>query len=174
MQAMKLEAAYASVVDGDDAAVVNALLMRTRHNLVPWLFSTDERLRGSRYAEDFAALQKARVAAADGDMEAATAALEDVNTMQWGKRVSPATYRAERLLAYEPTGWMWEFDQHPRPVGLELHNIYSQLGAGRGSDSVAGISRLEAQAEGWLREALFIVAGKLRVAVRALDDFRLP
>ncbi len=173
-QAERLAAASASVVDRDDIAVVNALLMKTRHDLVPWLLNTEERLRGSRYAEDFTALQRARLAATDGDTEAAAAALEEVNTMQWGKRVSPETYRAERLLSYEPTGWMWEFDQHPRPVDPELHTIYSQLRAGRGVDSVSGIARLEAQAEGSLRKALFIVAGKLREAARALADAPLP
>lgn len=64
--------------------------------------------------------------------------------------------------------------QHPRPIGPELHTIYSQLGAGRGSDSVTSIARLEAQAEGSLREALFIVSGKLREAARALADVPLP
>ena len=173
-QAERLAAAHASVVDVDHAAVVNALLMGTRHDLVPWLLNTEQRLRGSRYAEDFAALQRARLAATDEDTEAAARALEEVNTMQWGRRVSPGTYRAERLLSYEPIGWMWEFDQHPRPIGPELHTIYSQLGAGRGSDSVTGIARLEAQAEGSLREALFIVSGKLREAARALADVPLP
>ena len=173
-QARGLAAAHASVVDVDHAALVNALLMRTRHDLVPWLLTTEQRLRGSRYAEDFAALQRARLAATDEDTEAAARALEEVNTMQWGKRVSPATYRAERLLSYEPIGWMWEFDQHPRPIGPELHAIYSQLGSGRGADSVTGIARLEAQAEGSLREALFIVSGKLREAARALADVPLP
>ncbi len=173
-QAKRLATANASVVDVDHAAVVNALMMRTRHDLVPWLLNTEGRLRGSRYVEDFAALQRARLAATDGDTEAAARALEEVNTMQWGKRVSPGTYRAERLLSYEPVGWMWEFDQHARPIGPELHTIYSQLGAGRGSDSVTGIARLEAQAEGSLREALFIVSGKLREAARALADVPLP
>ncbi len=173
-QAERLAAAHASVVDVDHAAVVNALLMGTRHDLVPWLLNTEQRLRGSRYAEDFAALQRARLAATDEDTEAAARALEEVNTMQWGRQVSPGTYRAERLLSYEPIGWMWEFDQHPRPIGPELHTIYSQLGAGRGSDSVTGIARLEAQAEGSLREALFIVSGKLREAARALADVPLP
>ena len=94
--------------------------------------------------------------------------------MQWGKRGSPATYRAERLLSYEPIGWMWEFDQHPRPIGPELHAIYSQLGEGRGSNSVTEIAKLEAQAEGSLREALFIVGGKLQEAARALAEAPLP
>ncbi len=168
--AQRLAAAFASVADGDQATVVNALLMKTRHDLVPWLLNTEERLRGSRHAKDLAALQRARLAAADGQPETAARALEEVNTMLWGKRVSPATYRAERLLSYEPTGWMWEFDQHPRPVSPELHAIYSQLRAGRGSDTAAGIAKLEAQADGSLREALFIVSGKLREAARALAE----
>jgi len=173
-QGERLAAASSPVADGDHAAVVNALMMRTRHDLVPWLLTTQQRLRGSRHAEDLAALQRARIAATDENTAAALRALEQVNTMQWGKRVSPATYRAERLLSYEPTGWMWEFDQHPRPIGPELHAIYSQLGAGRGSNSVTEIAKLEAQAEGSLREALFIVGGKLQEAARALAEAPLP
>jgi len=174
-QANKAEAVYSSIADAADAALLNALLMNTRHDLVPWLLNTDERLRGSRYAEDFAALQRARLAAAAGDTEEAARALEEVNTMQWGKRVSTATYRAERLLSYEPIGWIWEFDQHPRPVSPELHAIYSQLReGGSGSGLVSGIAELEAQAEGLLREALFIVGGKLREAASKLAEASLP
>ena len=169
-----LAAAAASVTEADHAAVVNALMMKTRHDLVPWLLNTEGRLKGSRHAEDLAALQSARVAATDGDTETAATALEEVNTMQWGKRVSPETYRAERLLSYEPTGWMWEFDQHPRPVSPELHTIYTQLRAGGAADSVTGLAKLEAQAEGSLREALFIVSGRLREATRALADAPRP
>ncbi len=174
-QADKAEAAYSSIGDAADATLLNALLMNTRHDLVPWLLNTEERLRGSRYAEDFAALQRARLAAAAGDTEATARALEEVNTMQWGKRVSTATYRAERLLSYEPIGWMREFDQHPRPVSPELHAIYSQLREGGGSSRLASrIARLKAQAEGSLREALFIVGGKLREAASKLAEAQLP
>ncbi len=169
-QGERLSASSRTFADGEQTVMFNALLMNARHDLVPWLLNTEARLRGSRHAEDLAALQRARIAAADGDAEAAAAALEEVNTMLWGKRVSPGTYRLERLLSYEPTGWMWEFDQHPRPVDPELHTIYTRLRAGRGSDSVAALARLEAQAEGSLREALFIVSGKLREAARALSD----
>ncbi len=174
-QADEAEAAYSSIRDAADAALLNALLMNTRHDLVPWLLSTEERLRGSRYAEDFAALQRARLAAAAGDTEAAATALEEVNTMQWGKRVSTETYRGERLLSYEPIGWVSEFDQHPRPVSPELHAIYSQLVSGGSSSGLASrIARLEAQAEGSLREALFIVGGKLREAASRLAAAPLP
>ncbi len=174
-QADKAEAAYSSIGDGANATVLNALLMNTRHDLVPWLLNTEERLRGSRYAEDFAALQRARLAAAAGDTEAAARALEDVNTMQWGKRVSTETYGAERLLSYEPIGWIREFDQHPRPVSPELHAIYSQLRVGGSSSGlVSRIARLEAQAEGSLRQALFIVGGKLREAAGKLAEAPLP
>jgi Peptidase family M28 len=173
-----VEAALPSIDSAVAAAPVNAWLMRTRKELLPWLLSLSYRgatLKTRPYASDLAALHEARVAAEGGDAPGASMALERVSTMSWGKLVSPETYRTERLLDIEPAGWVWEYDQQPRFVSPELHRIYLDLKNGApAAEAGPRIAKLEEEAAGFLGEALFLVTGKLEEGARALERTPIP
>ncbi len=177
-RAARVEAARSSIDSPAAAAPVNEWLMKTRKELLPWLLSLSYRgatLKTTPYASDIEALHRARVAAEAGDGSGAAEALEKVATMSWGKLVSSETYLTERLLSMEPAGWVWEYDQQPRFVSPDLQEIYLDLK--RGSPAAAAaprIAKLEEEAAGFLREALFLVAGRLEEGARALERTPIP
>jgi hypothetical protein len=76
-----------------------------------------------------------------------------------------------RLLSYEPSGWVWEYGQQPRPVDVDLYDVYREVAS---KEAAARIAKLEAQAEAHLREALFIVTGRLEESTRALAKTPVP
>lgn len=175
--AARVEAALPSVDSPAAAAPVNAWLMRTRKELLPWLLSVSYRgatLKTTPYASDLAALREARAAAEAGDPSGASEALERVSTMSWGKLVSPQTYRTERLLSIEPSGWVWDYGQQPRFVSPDLQQLDLDLKKGSAAGAGPRIAKLEAEAEGFLREALFLVTGKLEEGARALEKTPIP
>jgi Iap family predicted aminopeptidase len=177
-RAARVEAAYPSIATAEAAAPVNAWLMRTRKELLPWLLSLGYRgatLKTTPYASDLTALHQAKTAAEAGDAAGASQALERVATMSWGKLVSPETYRTERLLAIEPAGWALEYDQQPRYVSSDLQQIDLDLKRGVSAASAAPrVAKLEAEAESFLSEALFLVTGKLEEGARALERTPIP
>lgn len=173
-EAKRIEGALAGVDDPAMAAPINAWLMKTRKELVPWLLATSYggwSLKSAPYARDLSALKRARAAAERGDAAGAAEALERVATLSWGRRLSKEAYLTERLLSYEPSGWVWEYGQQPRPVDVDLYDVYREVTS---KDAAARIAKLEAQAETHLREALFIVTGKLEESTRALGMTPVP
>lgn len=173
-EAARVEEALASVGDPMVAAPINAWLMKTRKDSVPWLLSTSYAgwsLKSAPYARDLGALRRARAAAEGGDAAGAASALERVSTLSWGRRLSKEAYLTERLLSYEPSGWVWEYGQQPRPLDVDLYDVYRETSS---ADAPARIAKLEAQAEAYLREALFIVTGRLEQATRALSRTPIP
>ena len=83
--------------------------------------------------------------------------------------LSEASYLRERLLAFGPASWGNDFEQDIRPVGAEVFELYHRIRAGSVREAdIAAVQRLEAQARGYLEEALLLVAGKLREATAAL------
>jgi hypothetical protein len=174
VEAKRIEESVAGVRDPEAAAPINAWLMKTRKELVPWLLATSYNgwsLKSAPYARDLSALKKARAAAEGGDAAGAAQALERVGTLSWGRRLSKEAYLTERLLSYEPSGWVWEYGQQPRPVGVDLYDVYKETAS---KDAPAHIAKLEAEAEAYLREALFIIEGRLEQAARALAKTPIP
>jgi len=174
VEAKRIEDALAAVDDPAVAAPINAWLMKTRRELVPWLLATSYggwSLKSAPYVRDLAALKRARAASESGDAAGAASALERVSTLSWGRRLSKEAYLTERLLSYEPSGWVWEYGQQPRPLDVDLYDVYREPSS---AEAPARIAKLEAQAEAYLREALFIVTGRLERATRALSKTPIP
>jgi hypothetical protein len=178
VEAEKLEKALASVKTPEWAALVNRWLMRARQDLVPWLLagsSQEAVLRTSPYAADVKHLDGARSLAQHGDAEAAARSLEEVTSMDFGKLISNSTYLNERLHLVASNHWGNDFEQGTRLVHPAIHAVYRRLKGGADARAEAEpLTQLAAQARGHLQDALFIVAGKLRAAARALGETPLP
>ena len=174
-QAEKVEAARSNIKDAEQARAMNRWLMRTRKDLMPWLFGQNAGLRTTAYANTLAALTAARTAAEKGDRAAALAALDRVNTVRMSGRVSLEVARQERLYWYTNGDWSPEYAQKQRPVGEDLNAVYRRLA--KGGEAAAETQLLkdfEIEARSNLTEALFLVAGKLGEAAAALRQSPLP
>ncbi len=157
------------------AGPLNLWLMRTRKDLMPWLFSQGAALRTSGYATTVASLAAARMAAEKGDRAGVLDALARVNNLRTAVRVSPDVARDERLYWYTSGDWASAFYQKQRPVDPALDEVYRRISTG--ADLTPEVPRLklaEDEARGHLSEAIFIVAGKLRTATAALKETPLP
>jgi hypothetical protein len=158
-----------------ETALINRWLMRTRKDLMPWLFSQGAALRTSGYATTLASLTAARIAAEKGDRAAVLEALARVNNLRTAVRVSPEVARDERLYWYTSGDWASAFYQKQRPVDPALDEVYRRLAAGGDATAeIAHLKQAEEQARGYLTEAIFIVAGKLRSAASALEETPRP
>jgi hypothetical protein len=160
----------ASVVTPADAAPVNLWLMRTRKDLVPWIIGRGAGgVRTSMYANQVQALAGARASAEKGDRAALESAL--ARMLGAASRVSPDAYREQRLYAYTSGDWSSLFDQRGHQPGASLYEIYQRVRAGGRTDAeVENLKALEIDARERLSEALFLIAGKLDIAIHALHD----
>ena len=177
-EVMRIERGVAAVDSAPSAKLINRWLMKIRHDLVPWLLRNSTQravLKTSPYASELEALAQARTAAAAGDGKAAAAALERVGGMYSGKLVSQEAFLAEYLHGYGPGNWGTDFEQESRSVGPEIYAIHRRLEERANPRAeVPRIRELEARARGHLTESLFIIAGKLEAATRALGETPLP
>ena len=168
-RAIGIEASYAAAKTLAETEQLNLLLLRTRRELMPWLYEYGEGVANVRTAtpvNDLVAIHQALIAAQAGDSAAASAALEKVGTMSWGMYMSNGGYNTERLLWLEPTGWRSEYEHTPQEVDTAVHTYYLALKNGNTGDAVQrGLSRLENQARDNLTKALFLVSGKLDAAL---------
>jgi Iap family predicted aminopeptidase len=170
-QAERIEQARFKITSATGARPLNRWLMRTRKDLMPWLFGQNAGLRTSGYAATLAAVTAARAAAEKGDRGAAVAALDHINTVRMSARVSPEVARQERLYWYTNGDWSPAYGQKQRPLGEELNAVYRQLAKGGDTAAAArALPQFEAEARAQLNEALFIVAGKLGAAAAALKE----
>ena len=142
---------------------------------MPWLYGQNSNLRSSGYATMFAALTDARQAAEKNDRAALLTALASVNTVRQSSLVSPEVARDERLYWYTSGDWSSAYYQKQRPVSEEINAVYQRLrNDGAIEAALPGLRQFEDQARGYLSEALFIIAGKLRVAADSLREAPLP
>jgi hypothetical protein len=92
-----------------------------------------------------------------------------------GARVSRETFHDQRLYSYTSGDWSSLFEQRPKPIGPALYDVYQRLQAGGSPGAeVASLNALESEARARLADALFLVAGKLNQATRALAETPLP
>ncbi|MGD1094383.1 MAG: M28 family peptidase [Bryobacteraceae bacterium] len=174
-QSDRVEKAQSGITSAAQARPLNRWLMRTRKNLLPWLYGQNSNLRTSGYATMAAALSAASEAADKGDRSAAVAALDRVNTVRMSAQVSPEVARDERLYWYSNGDWSSAYYQKQRPVGEGINAVYRRLKSGGAVQSEAPALRQFAdEARGYLSESLFIVAGKLREATEGLREAPLP
>ncbi len=174
-QAERVEKARTQINSPAQARPLNRWMMRTRKDLMPWLYGQNSNLRSSGYATMFAALTDARQAAEKNDRGALLTALASVNTVRQSSLVSPEVARDERLYWYTSGDWSSAYYQKQRPVSEEINAVYQRLrNDGAIEAALPALRQFEDQARGYLSEALFIIAGKLRVAADSLREAPLP
>ncbi|HLH00063.1 MAG TPA: M28 family peptidase [Bryobacteraceae bacterium] len=174
-QAERVEVRRSKITAPDQVRNVNRWLMRTRKDLMPWLFGQNASLRTTGYANTVAAVSAARIAAERGDRTATLSALERVNPIRMSSRVSPEAARQERLYWYTNGDWSPSYGQKQRLLGADLDDLYRRLA--KGGDVRAGaatIAQFETEARANLKEALFVIGGKLDEAAAALREAPLP
>jgi hypothetical protein len=156
------------------ASPVNLWLMRARKDLLPWLIGRGAGgVRTAAYANQVQTLASARAGAAKGDSATVSAAL--ARMLGAGARASREAFRAERLYGYTSGDWSSLFEQRARPVRADVYDMYQRLQAGGGPEAeVAELGSLEAEAKARLADALFLIAGKLDQAARALAETPRP
>ena len=159
--AERVKSASARVTTPGQAGPFSLWLMRTRKDLMPWLFGQGQgSLRTAGYANTLAALTAARLAAEMGDKNAALEALARVNNARNSMRFSPEVAREERLYWYSSGDWSSAFYQKQRPVDESLDMIYRRVaGGGDIAVELPGIRQAEGQVRGYLNEALFLIEG---------------
>ncbi len=183
-QVDRVEAARSTITSQAQATPINRSLMKIRKNLMPWLYQQGlNDFRVSGYAATMAAMSAAGAAAEKGDRAAVISALEHVGTygddpvraLSLAAGVSPEVATGQQLYWYTSGDWSAAYEQKQRPLDIDLVEIYRRLK--NGGDVAAEVRRLrqiEDEARGHLGEALFIVAGKLRVAAGDLRVTPLP
>jgi predicted RNA-binding Zn ribbon-like protein len=159
----------ASLRTSADAAPLNLALMSTRTDLVPWLISrSGGGVRTTSLATQLQTLASAHALAQKGDAAATLQALERIAGA--APRVSRAAYTEQRLFAYTSGDWSQQFAHRARPLPVTIYDIVHRLGSGGNAvDEAAEISVLESEARANLVDALFLIAGKLDQATRALE-----
>lgn len=170
-QAVRVDAARASLRGEDAARMVNRWLMRVRKDLVPWLLARGRAgFRTAPHASAVRSLAQARAAAERGDAANVLQLLEKMPDVANAARVSQEVFEAQRLYWYTSGDWSVEYEHKPRPIRTALVEIYRRLKAGGAvSAEVVHLRQLEAESLGRLSEALFIVTGKLHAAATALE-----
>ncbi len=173
-ESARIDRRLASVKTPAAAKPVNLWLMRTRKDLVPWIIGRGVGgVRTSTYANQVQALAAARANAEKGDRAALETGL--ARLLGAGARVSRDVYREQRLYAYTSGDWSSLFDQRGRQPGADLYDIYQHVReGGRAELEVKHLEVLEAAARDHLSDALFLMAGKVDAAARALRDTPLP
>ena len=129
-RAISIDAKYDAAISPAEIEQLNLVVLRTRRELMPWLYEYGEgesKVRTATPVNNLVAIRQASIAARTGDAAAAAAALENVATMDWGMYLSNDAYNTERLLWLEPTGWRSEYEQTPREVDTAVHAYYLAL-----------------------------------------------
>jgi hypothetical protein len=169
-----LEQRLVTVNTPEVAKPVNLWLMRTRKDLVPWLIGRGASgVRTSAYANQVQSLAMARSLAEKGDRAGLDAAL--ARMLGAGARVSRDVFKEQRLYAYTSGDWSSLFEQRARQPGPDVYEIYQRVKAGgRAEAEIENLKTLEVAARERLSESLFLITGKIDMAVRALRETPLP
>jgi len=155
--------------------VTNALLLDTRKNLMPWLYSdVGGSFRTTRYANTLAAIQQAGMAAEKVDRAGALKALEGIEQLREFAGLSPEVEQQERLSSEASNDWGLVYKQLPQPPSSELVAVFRDLEQGADvSAKVDSLKTLETRAKADLSHSLWIVAGRMREATETLRTARL-
>jgi hypothetical protein len=173
-EAEKVESLQKTVTSAAQAKVINDLLMNTRNNLMPWLYSYVEgSFRITRYANTLAAIEQARVAAEKGDRPGAIKSLESIEELAGFPEFSPEVQQEERLDAEADNGWGRVYQLFPLPPSPELVAAFRDLSNGGDVNAKESLRTPEAQAKANLSHSLWMVAGHLRAATESLRTARL-
>src|SRR5215469_13965959 len=174
-EAEKVESLQKNVTSAAQARVLNDVLLNTRKNLMPWLYSDVETsFRTTRCANTLAAIEQARTAAEKGDRAGALKALEGIGQVREFAELSPEVEQQERLSSEASNDWGLVYKQLAQPPAPELVAVFRDLEKGGDVSAEAeSLRRFEEQAKANLSHSLWIVAGRLREATDALRTARL-
>jgi hypothetical protein len=173
-EAERVESLQKNATSPARSKVINDLLLNTRRNLMPWLYSDVEgSFRTTRYANTLAAIEEARMAAEKNDRAGAVKALERIEQLREFSQLSPEVEQEERLYSEASNDWGLVYQQLAQPPAPELVAVFRDLNKGGDvSANVESLRRLEAQAKVNMSHSLSIVAGQLRAAKEALRTAR--
>jgi len=173
-EAERAESLQKNAISQNQARVINDLMLNTRKNLMPWLYSDVEgSFRTTRSANTLAAIEEARIAAEKNDRAGAVKALERIEQLREFSQLSPEVEQQERLYSEASNDWGLVYQQLVQPPAPELVAVFRDLNhSGDGSAKVESLSRLEAQAKVNMSDSLSIVGGQLRAAAEALRTAR--
>jgi hypothetical protein len=170
----RVAGARASASTAAQAGPLNLWLMRTRKDLLPWLIGrAGGGVRTSPIANQLQMLTTARAAAEKGDAAAALQAVERLAGA--ASRVTRDAYVDQRLYSYTSGDWSIQYGHRNRPLPVSIYDVYTRLKAGgEPSREVAALTALQTEARANLTDALFVIAGKLNQASKALGETPLP
>ena len=173
-EAERTESLQKNATSQNQARAINDLMLNTRKNLMPWLYSDVEgSFRTTRSANTLAAIEEARIAAEKNDRAGAVKALERIEQLREFSQLSPEVEQQERLYSEASNDWGLVYQQLVQPPAPELVAVFRDLNhSGDGSAKVESLSRLEAQAKVNMSDSLSIVGGQLRAAAEALRTAR--
>ncbi|HYA25525.1 MAG TPA: M28 family peptidase, partial [Terriglobales bacterium] len=174
-EAERVESLQKNATSPTQARVINDLLLNTRKNLMPWLYSdVDGSFRTTRSANTLAAIEQACTAAEKADREGALKALEGVEQLKEFSQYSPEVEQEERVYSAASNDWGLVYKQLAQLPAPELVALFRDLDKGGDvSAKVESLRRLEAQAKADLSRSLSLAAGQLRAATQALRTARL-
>jgi len=174
-EAAKVESLQKSATSAAQARVINNVLLNTRKNLMPWLYSdVAGSFRTTRCANTLAAIEQARIATEKADRARAIKALEDIEELRAFAELSPEVEQQERLSSEASNDWGLVYKQLAQPPSSGLVAVFRDLEQGADlSARVESLKALEMQAKADLSHSLWIVAGRLREATEALRSARL-
>ena len=174
-EAERVESLQKNETSAAQARVFNDVLLNTRKNLMPWLYSDVEgSFRTTRDANTLSAIEQGRMAAEKVDRPRAIKALEDIGELRAFAELSPEVEQQERLSSEASNDWGLVYRQLPQPPSPELVAVFRDLEQGADvSAKVERLKTLEAQAKADLSHSLWIVAGRLREATETLRTARL-
>jgi hypothetical protein len=174
-EAERVESIQKDATSAEQARVINDVLLNTRRNLMPWLYSDAEgSFRTTRDADTLAAIEKARTAAEKNDRAGTLKPLEDIDELRRFAGLSPEVEQQERLSSEASNDWGLVYQQLAQAPAPELVAVFRDLDKGGDvSAKVESLRRLEARGKADLSHSLWIVAGHLRKATETLRTARL-
>jgi len=174
-EAERVESLQKNAASAAQTRVINDVLLNTRRNLMPWLYSDAEgSFRTTRDANTLAAIEKARTAAEKNDRAGTLKALEDIDELRQFAGLSQEVEQQERLFSEASNDWGLVYKQLTQPPAPVLVAVFRDLNQGGDATAqVEGLRRFEAQAKADLSHSLWIVAGQLRAATETLRTARL-
>ena len=126
------------------AGVINKLIMEARTHIVNWMITTGGSMggwwfyhRGEQYASDLYSIDLALHSLSEGGGRGALRALVDVFAMDWGHRMSHATYHDVIDDIEADLYWGGEWEQQPRYT--DVHDEYTAVLEGRWDDARVGL-----------------------------------
>jgi len=151
------------------AGRINKAIMEARTHIVNWMITTGGSMggwwfyhRGEQYASDLYNIDLALTSLSQGASRGALRALVDVFAMDWGHRMSRATYHDVIEDIEADLYWGGEWEQQPKYT--DVYDEYVAVREGRWNDARGGLLADRAQVLGRLDRDIMLLAEHLGIA----------